>query len=241
MPSGLNAAALSPVNGTALLAAPGELSQCRDLFVHRVIDGNTEAMPVHPAHHAAEICSMIRAALQNIVLPLVNHFMRQRRDSLLVSVRSVSMQKDRGQFDAAPPAGIACFIRQSMSRPRSGDEQSCGRRESSAPFDANRRQHTTKKSTIEVGPDGQQRFARGQLGTHSSISMSSQGQTRRPTVSPCLGLLGPDGGLPSAAKTSRPARPQEVRQLRRRSIIPLATCLSCRLVPRARQRPTAAP
>ena len=115
MPPRLNAAALSAVNGAAPLAAPDILGQGRDVFAHRVVDGNAEAFLVHPCHHAAKVHSMIRAALQNIVLPLMNHFMRQRRQDLMILMWSVALQEDGGEFDATPHARIVAHVRRRMS------------------------------------------------------------------------------------------------------------------------------
>jgi len=44
-----------------------------------MIDRDAEAIQVHARHHATEILTMIRATLEDVVLPLMDHFVRQGR------------------------------------------------------------------------------------------------------------------------------------------------------------------
>ena len=116
MSSGLNAPALPPVDGAAVLAAPGIFGQSSYFFAEGVVDRDAETIFIHPCHHATKIQSVIRAAFQNIVLPLMDHFMRQCRQGLVVLVGSLSSQKDCRELDAAPSARVVCHTREWVSR-----------------------------------------------------------------------------------------------------------------------------
>src|SRR5690349_5235311 len=54
---------------------------------------NAKAIAVHDGHHAMKLRSMIGTPLQDIVLPLVNHFVRQGSDEFVV--RLILEQRNR--------------------------------------------------------------------------------------------------------------------------------------------------
>jgi hypothetical protein len=52
-----------------------------------MVDGNRQgAVPIHLGHLAEKIRTMIRPPLQDVVLPLMNHFVRQRAHDLLLAI-----------------------------------------------------------------------------------------------------------------------------------------------------------
>lgn len=93
MATRLNGSALPLVNATAVLAPPSISGQGGHFFAQRVIDRDAEAVLVHARHHAPKIHTVIRAALQNIVLPLMNHFMRQGHDGFVILLGVVFLKK----------------------------------------------------------------------------------------------------------------------------------------------------
>jgi len=123
-----------------------------------MVDRDAEALLIHPRHHATKIHSMIGATLQDIVLRLMNHFMRQRRQNLMVLVGSISLQEDSREFDATPPAVVVSRPCEWMSRSDPTDKHTGGRGQSPAPFDAYRRQGALKIAAVKMGPDSEQRL-----------------------------------------------------------------------------------
>jgi hypothetical protein len=52
-----------------------------------MVDGDRQgAVSIYLGHLAEKICSMIRPPLQDVVLPLMNHFVRQRAHELLLAI-----------------------------------------------------------------------------------------------------------------------------------------------------------
>jgi hypothetical protein len=52
-----------------------------------MVDGDRQGtVPIHLGHLAEKIRPMIRPPFQDIVLPLMNHFVRQRAHDLLLSI-----------------------------------------------------------------------------------------------------------------------------------------------------------
>jgi hypothetical protein len=52
-----------------------------------MVDGDRQgAIPIHLGHLAEKIRSMIGSSLQDVVLPLMNHFVRQRAQDLLLAI-----------------------------------------------------------------------------------------------------------------------------------------------------------
>jgi hypothetical protein len=52
-----------------------------------MVDGDRQStVPIHLDHLAEKIRPMIRSALQDVVLPLMNHLVRQRVHDLLLAI-----------------------------------------------------------------------------------------------------------------------------------------------------------
>jgi hypothetical protein len=113
MASRLNGPALTPVDGAALLAAPGIFCQGGHFFAQRVIDRDAKAVLIHTRHHATKIHPVIRTTLQDIVLPLVNHFVRQGHDGLVILLKIV-LEEDRRESDASSSREFVRRLRERM-------------------------------------------------------------------------------------------------------------------------------
>lgn len=100
MASRLNGPALPLIEAAAVLAAPGIFGQRGDFFCQGVIDRDAEAVTIHLTHHATKIGPVIRATFQDIVLPLVNHFVRQGHDGFVARLRVIGLKQHRRQSDA---------------------------------------------------------------------------------------------------------------------------------------------
>ena len=74
------------VEATTPQALPRIFGQGFDLSIECVANRDSQAIPVHQFHHAAEIGTVIRAPLKHIELPLVNHFVRQCANDLLLGL-----------------------------------------------------------------------------------------------------------------------------------------------------------
>ena len=83
MSSWVQRAALTPIVSATELAAPVVAKKTGHHMLQPMADGDARALPVHRAHHATKISPMIRSALEKIELPLVDHFMRERRPNIL--------------------------------------------------------------------------------------------------------------------------------------------------------------
>ena len=102
MAARLNGPALPLIEAPAVLASPGILGQRGDFFAERVVDRDSQAVTIHLGHHATKIGPMVRATLQDIVLPLVNHFVRQGHDGFVAGIRVVGFKQHCRESDAAP-------------------------------------------------------------------------------------------------------------------------------------------
>ena len=91
--TGTNRLSLPMVITAAFRTAPGVFGQRMDGLIQRVADRDPETVAVHDRHHSMKLGPVIRVPLQNIVLPLVNHLVRQRPDNLLI--RLILKQRNR--------------------------------------------------------------------------------------------------------------------------------------------------
>ena len=138
MPARLNGPTVSLVDATAVLAPPGISGQSGHFFAQRVIDRDTETISIHPGHHATKISAMIRATLQDIVLPLVNHFVRQGHDGFVVLLQVVRLKEHGRQPDASSSGRLLGGARKRLPRSDPADKHSGGASQPTAPLDGNR-------------------------------------------------------------------------------------------------------
>jgi hypothetical protein len=83
----LNGPSLASVYSAALPTTPGELCKSQDFLLQRMVDGDREsAVSIHLGHLSEKARSMVWPLFQNVVLPLMNHFVRQRAPDLLLAI-----------------------------------------------------------------------------------------------------------------------------------------------------------
>jgi len=87
VPPGLNRPSLAAIHSSALPATPGKSREGENFLLQGMIDGDRQGpVPIYLGHLAEKIHAMIRPSLQNVVLPLMNHFVRQRVRNLLLAI-----------------------------------------------------------------------------------------------------------------------------------------------------------
>ena len=87
VPPWLNRPSLAPVHSAALPTAPGESREGEDFLPEGMVDGDREGtVAIHLRHLAEKIRTVIRSPFQDVILPLMNHFVCQRAHDLLLAV-----------------------------------------------------------------------------------------------------------------------------------------------------------
>jgi hypothetical protein len=84
------------------------------------------AVPIYLGHLAEKIWSMIRSPLQDVVLPLMNHFVCQRAHDLLFAILAPLddlLEQGKGQTDFARSRRAMTIPIQSGPRPSTTHEQ----------------------------------------------------------------------------------------------------------------------
>ena len=83
----LNRSSLASIYPAALPTAPSELCKSQDFLLQGMVDGDREsAVPIHLGHLPEKARPMVWPLFQNVVLPLMNHFVRQRAPNLLLAI-----------------------------------------------------------------------------------------------------------------------------------------------------------
>jgi hypothetical protein len=72
------------VQPAAFRAAPGVLAEGLYGILKGMVQGDAQSIVIHFFHLADEVRPVARPSLEYIVLPLVNHFVRQRADDFLL-------------------------------------------------------------------------------------------------------------------------------------------------------------
>ena len=84
------------------------------------------AVPIHLGHLPEKIQTMIRTPLQDVVLPLMNHFVCQRAHDLLLAVLTPLddlLEQGKGQTDFACSRRAMTMLIQSGTRSSATHEQ----------------------------------------------------------------------------------------------------------------------
>jgi len=90
----LNGPSLASVDSAALAAAPGKAGQGKHFLLERMVDRNGQlAVTIHFGHLSQKVLAMIRPPLEDVVLPLVNHFMREGADEFVPAMRRTGQQR----------------------------------------------------------------------------------------------------------------------------------------------------
>src|SRR5215831_3200276 len=86
VPARFDRAPLASIQTATLPAAPGKAGQCDDLFPQRVVHCNGQhAVAIHLGHLPQEVGPMIGPSLEDVILPLMNHLVRQRARDLVLA------------------------------------------------------------------------------------------------------------------------------------------------------------
>ena len=92
-----------------------------------MVEGDSQgAVPIHLGHLAEKIWSMIRSPLQDVVLPLMNHFVCQRAHDLLFAILAPLddlLEQGKGQTDFTCSRRTMTIPIQSGSRTSATHEQ----------------------------------------------------------------------------------------------------------------------
>ena len=158
----LNRPPLASVDPAALPAAPGKAGQGEHFLLERMVnrDGQ-DALTIHFGHLSQKVRAMVRTPLEDVVLPLVDHLVRESADELISAIGTACQQgfeerkreSDftlRGSLRGTPAPGRA--------RTGSTHEHADRRRQPSAPDECDGREGSTEIPCIEVGPQSGELF-----------------------------------------------------------------------------------
>ena len=156
VPPRLNRASLPLVQSTTLLAAPGESSQGEDFLLQRMVDGDRQGpVSIHLGHLAEKILSMIWPPLEDVELPLMNHFVRERIDDLLLPIGAGFddlLEQGQGEANFACDWRAKTLLTQPWSWSSTTHEHTDRGGQSAAPDEIDRRQQAGEVAVIEIGP-----------------------------------------------------------------------------------------
>ncbi len=89
----LNRPPLASVHTAALPAAPSKSGEGKHFLLERMVDRDRQcAVPIHLGHLPQKFSPMIRPPLQDVVLPLMDHLVRQRADDLVPAILRTGQQ-----------------------------------------------------------------------------------------------------------------------------------------------------
>jgi hypothetical protein len=127
VPPGVNRLPLAAIHSSTLPATPGKSREGENLILHGMIDGDRQgAVPIHLGHLAEKIHPMIRPSLQNVELPLMNHFVRERIHDLLLAILTTLgglSEQRKGEADFAIGRRAHTILFQPWTRPSMADKQ----------------------------------------------------------------------------------------------------------------------
>ena len=156
VPPRLNRPSLPLVQSATLLAAPGESSQREDFLLQRMVDGDGQGpVSIHLDHLAEKIRAMIRPPFQNVELPLMNHFMRQRIHDLLLPIIACLdnlLEQGKGEANFACDGRAKTLLIQPWLRSSTTHEHTDRGGQSAAPDEIDRRQQAGEVAAIQFGP-----------------------------------------------------------------------------------------
>jgi hypothetical protein len=143
VPPRLNRASLPLVQSATLLAAPGESSQGEDFLLQRMVDGDRQGpVSIHLGHLAEKILSMIWPPLEDVELPLMNHFVCQRIDDLLLSIFALLgglLEQGQGEANLRSDGWAKTIPIQPWPRSSAAHKHTDRRGQSAAPGEIDRR------------------------------------------------------------------------------------------------------
>src|SRR3954463_7275963 len=156
VPPGLDRPSLASGPSTALPTTPGAPREGGDFLLERMVKGNRECTrPIHLGHLTEKIRPMIRSPLEDVVLPLMNHFVRQRaHDFLLAVLAPLGNLREQGKRKANLSLGrrAKAILIRSGPRPSMTDEHADRRGHSAAPHEVDRGQQACEIAAIQLVP-----------------------------------------------------------------------------------------
>jgi hypothetical protein len=123
------------------------------VLAQRVIDRDAQPIAVHACHHALEVRAVVRTALQDIILPLVDHLMRQRADDFrfdMWAARCQALKQWKRQANKAAIGGEWGGI--TAARSYAAIKEAHGSCQPGAPENVDSRERVTKIAGVELLP-----------------------------------------------------------------------------------------
>jgi hypothetical protein len=121
-----------------------------------MIDGDRECtVPIHLGHLTEKIRPMIRSPLEDVVLPLMDHFVGQRAHDLLLAILAPLgglLEQGKGEANLSLGRWAKAILIQSGPRPSMTDEHADRRGQSAAPDEVDRGQQTCEIAAIQLAP-----------------------------------------------------------------------------------------
>ena len=152
----LNGPSLASVDSAALAAAPGKAGQGKHFLLERMVDRNGQlAVTIHFGHLSQKVLAMIRPPLEDVVLPLVNHFVRDSADELISAIGTTCQQgfeERKRESDFTLRGSMRGASAPGRARTGSTHEHADRRRQPPAPDECDRREGSIEIPCIEVGP-----------------------------------------------------------------------------------------
>ena len=122
-----------------------------------MVDGDRQgAVPIHLGHLAKKIRPMTRPSLQDVVLPLMNHFVRQRAHDLLLAILAPLgdlLEQGKGQANLAPGRWAKTILIQPWSRSSTTHEHADRGGQPAAPGYVDRREAAIEEPDVDINPD----------------------------------------------------------------------------------------
>jgi hypothetical protein len=121
-----------------------------------MIDGDRKCtVLIHLGHLTEKIRPMIRSPLEDVVLPLMDHFVGQRAHDLLLAVLAPLgglLEQGKGEANLSLGRRAKAILIQSGPRSSMTDEHADRRGQSAAPDEVNRGQPACEVSVIQSAP-----------------------------------------------------------------------------------------
>ncbi len=114
------------------------------------------SVPIHLSHLAEKIRPMIRSTLQDIELPLMNHFMRQRAHDFLLAILGPLndlSEEGKGEANFSHSRRATTIPIQSRTRSSSTHEHADRGSQPPTPCYVNRREAAIEEPGVEFNPD----------------------------------------------------------------------------------------
>jgi hypothetical protein len=154
MAAWLDCFSLSSIDPPTGCAPPGEWGQGQYFLLQRVVGGDRHfSRAVHFRHFSQKVRPMIRTTLQEIELPLMNHFMSDRVQELLFRIRrSVAESHKKWKRQA----NFSTALTDRCPWPTTAGEHTDGGGQARTPQSGDRRKSAGEISSIQILPTGLQ-------------------------------------------------------------------------------------